>query len=117
AADTDVQAEKISTSLLRMFLNVLSGKPDYLLEPVEMTSDLRELWNHPSVQQMLKYTFTGSKETVKQKTEAFLALTRVNELMVVTNTFDQQDRLKSYKIFSEIMSEISMAAIAAVQSN
>ena len=117
AADTDEQAEKISTSLLRMFLNVLSGKPDYLQEPVEMTNEMRELWDHPSVQQMLKYTFTGSKETVKQKTEAFLALTRVNELMVVTNTFDHQDRLKSYKIFSEIMSEISMPATAATQSN
>ncbi len=117
AADTDDQAEKISTSLLRMFLNVLSGKPDYLQEPVEMTSEMRELWDHPSVQQMLKYTFTGSKEAVKQKTEAFLALTRVNELMIVTNTFDHQDRLKSYKIFSEIMSEISMPATAATQSN
>lgn len=106
AADNDAAAENISTSLLKMFLSVLSGKPDYLQEPVEMTDDLRALWNHPSVQQMLKYTFTGSKETVRKKTEEFLALTRVNELMVVTNIFDHADRLKSYRIFSEIMKEI-----------
>lgn len=108
AAGTDAEAEKISTSLLRMFLNVLSGKPDYIQEPVEMTSDMRELWDHPSVQQMLKYTFTGSKETVKKKTVEFLDLTRVNELMVVTNTFAHADRLRSYRIFSEIMREINV---------
>ena len=58
---------------------------------------------------MLKYTFTGSKETVKLKTEEFLAQTGVNELMVVTNTFHHEDRLKSYRIFSEIMQEMGAA--------
>jgi luciferase family oxidoreductase group 1 len=106
AADTDVEAERLSTSLLRMFLNILNNTPEYLQKPVEMTKDLRELWHHPTVRQMLKYTFAGSKETVKTKTEEFLAQTRVNELMVVTNTYDHADRLKSYGLFAEIMQEI-----------
>ena len=111
AADTNEKAEKISTSLLRMFLNVLSGKPDYLQEPTDMTDEWKQLWDHPSVQQMLKYTFVGNKETVKKKTEEFLALTRVNELMVVTNTFDHGDRLKSYSLFADIMHELNNSAI------
>ncbi|WP_276502500.1 LLM class flavin-dependent oxidoreductase [Terrimonas pollutisoli] len=105
AADTDEKAEKLSTSLLRMFVNILTGNADYLQEPTGMTTELRELWLHPSVQQMLKYTFVGSKETVKRKTEEFLRETGVNELMVVTNTYDHADRVQSYRIFAEIMQE------------
>jgi luciferase family oxidoreductase group 1 len=107
AADTDAEAEILSTSLIRMFINVLTGKSDYLQEPMEMTAELRELWHHPKLQQMLKYTFAGSKDTVKEKTKAFLAQTRANELMVVSNIYDHQDRVKSYRIFSEIMQEIA----------
>ena len=86
-----------------MILNLLIGKSDYLHEPTEMTAELRELQENQSVQQMLKYTFAGSKETVRQKTETFLTKTEANELMVVTNVYDPEARIKSYKIFSEIM--------------
>ena len=107
AADTDEEAEQLSTSLLRMFVNILTGKSDYLQPPTEMTNELRELWLHPTVQQMLKYTFVGSKETVRQKISGFLQKTGVNELMVVTNTYDHADRLKSYRLFAEIMEEMN----------
>ena len=109
AADTDAEAERLSTSLLRMFLNILTAKPDFIQAPTEMTSELRELWMHPSVQQMLKYTFVGSQETVRKKTEEFIKQTGVNELMVVTNTYDQHDRLKSYRIFADIMKETGVS--------
>lgn len=106
-ADDELQAEKMSTSLIRMFLNVLTGKSDYLQEPTEMTDELREMAQHPTFQAMLKYTFTGTKETVKRNTEEFLTKTGVDELIVVTNIFDHHDRIKSYKLFSEIMQEIN----------
>ena len=113
AADTGEEAEKFSTSLLRMFLNILTGNMDYLQEPTEMTKELRELWLHPSVQQMLKYTFVGNKETVKSKTEEFIRQTDINELMVVTNTYHHADRVKSYRIFSDIMKERKKEKISA----
>ena len=106
-ADSEKEAEKMSTSLIRMFLNVLTGKSDYLQEPTEMTDDLREMAQHPTFQQMLKYTFAGTKERVKESTEEFLAKTGVNELIIVSNMYDQDDRVKSYKLFSEIMNEIN----------
>jgi len=105
-ADTDAEAVKQSTTLIRMFLGVFTGKREYLQKPVEMTPELRQVSQDPSVHQMLKYTFAGNKETVKKKTEDFLKETRVNELMVVSNMYDHDDRVKSYRIFSEIMGEI-----------
>ncbi|HRO47497.1 LLM class flavin-dependent oxidoreductase [Agriterribacter sp.] len=106
AADTNEEAEKISTSLIRMFLAVFTGVSTYLQEPTEMTPELRGILENPALQQMLKYSFAGNKETVKQKTEDFLAQTGVNEIMAVSNIYDHEDRVKSYRIFAEIMKEI-----------
>lgn len=107
AADTDQQAEKLSTSLVRMIVGVLTGKTDYLQAPIEMTDELRQLLHNPSLQQMLKYTFVGSKQTVKEQAEAFLEQTGVNEILVTTNMYDPADRIHSYEIFAEIMKEIN----------
>lgn len=103
AADTDEEAEKISTSMIQMMLGVMTGKIDYMEEPVEMTPELREIASHPALQQMLKYSFVGSKETVRRKTKEFIEETGANELMVVSHIYNHEDRVKSFRIFSEIM--------------
>jgi luciferase family oxidoreductase group 1 len=107
AADDTEIAEENFTSLIRMFLGVLTGKRDYLKPPTTMTDDLLMLLHNPTVKDMLKYTFAGNKETVKKETQRFLEQTGVDELMVVTNIYDHSDRIKSYRIFAEIMSEIN----------
>ncbi len=107
AADTDKAAEKIATTLIRMILGVITGQVDYMQEPVEMTPELRELSQNPAFQRMLQYAFIGSKDTVKQKTEAFLQETGVDELMVASHVFHHEDRVNSYRIFSEIMRELA----------
>ncbi|QWX83896.1 LLM class flavin-dependent oxidoreductase [Cellulophaga sp. HaHaR_3_176] len=106
-ADTDEEAEKISTSLYKIIIGLLTGKRDYMQEPTEMTPELREMVKHPSVHQMLKYSFIGSKETVKKQISEFIDKTKIDELIAVTNIYDAQDRIKSYKLFSEIMKELN----------
>ena len=107
AADTNEEAEKLSTSSLRMMVGVLTGNIDYLQKPVEMNAELREVRDNPSLQRMLKYSFVGDKETIKAKTEDFLKQTGVDEVIVASHIYHQEDRLKSYQIFSEIMKEIN----------
>lgn len=106
AAETDEKAERISTSMIQMMLGVMTGKMDYMQEPTGMTPELREITHHPALAQMLKYSFVGSKETVRKKTEEFLEKTGANEVMVVSHIYDHEDRVKSLRIFSEIMEEI-----------
>ncbi|MDR6300745.1 LLM class flavin-dependent oxidoreductase [Mesonia maritima] len=106
ATDTDEEAEILSTSTLRMILGVVSGNIDYIQQPTKMTSDLKEIANHPSIQQMMKYAFIGSKETVKEKTKAFLEETKVDEVIVASHIYNHEDRVNSYKLFSEIMNEL-----------
>jgi luciferase family oxidoreductase group 1 len=106
AADTDKEAEKLSTSMIQMILGVLTGNIDYLQEPIEMNRELLELSLNPAIQNMLKYAFVGSKETVKKQTIDFLTRTGVNELMIASHIYHHDDRINSFRIFSEIMKEL-----------
>lgn len=107
AAETDEEAEKISTSLLRLMLGVMTGNIDYMQPPVPMNDELRELAANPAFQRMLKYAFIGSKEKVKKQTAEFLKQTGVNEIMVASHIYHHRDRLESYRIFSEVMQELN----------
>lgn len=106
-ADTDEEAQKLFTSLIRMFLGVLTGARDPLHPPTEMTEELKEMYQHPSVNQMLKYSFVGSKQTVKKQVKAFLQQTGVDELIAVSTMYNIDDRIKSARLFAEIMLEIN----------
>ncbi|HEX8269145.1 MAG TPA: LLM class flavin-dependent oxidoreductase [Flavobacterium sp.] len=106
AAETDAEAERYMTSLIKMFMGVLTGKREYLQPPTAFTPDLQGLFSHPTLQDMLRYTFAGSKETVKKQTLDFLKKTGVNEIMAVSNIYDHAKRVRSYEIFAEVMKEI-----------
>lgn len=106
-AETDEEAQRLSTSLIRMIVGILTGKRDYVQPPTEMTDDLTEVMQHPQVYQMLKYSFIGSKTTVKEQVKNFLAETKADELIAVTHIFDVKDRIRSYELFAEIMKELN----------
>jgi luciferase family oxidoreductase group 1 len=106
-ADTDEEAERLFTSLIRMFVGVLTGARDPLYPPTELTEELKDLLQHPSLHQMLKYSFVGSKQTVKSQIQAFLNQTQVDELIAVSTMYDINDRIKSARLFAEIMTEIN----------
>jgi luciferase family oxidoreductase group 1 len=106
-ADTDEEAEKLFTSLIRMFVGVLTGARDPLQPPTEMSEELKGVLQHPTLHQMLKYSFVGSKQTVKTQIQEFLKETGVDELITVSTMYDINDRLKSARLFAEIMTEIN----------
>ncbi|MNK40869.1 Alkanal monooxygenase alpha chain [compost metagenome] len=105
AADTDDEAERNFTSVIRMFLGILTGKREPLQPPMEMTDDLMMIQHNPAVRDMLKYSFVGRKEAVSKQLNKFLEETGVNEIMVVSNMHNHDDRVKSYQILSEIMQQ------------
>ena len=106
-ADTDEEAESLFTSLIKMFVGVLTGVSEGIQPPSPMTDDLREVLNHPSLQQMLKYSFYGSKETVKSQIKQFLGKTQVDELITASTTYSYDDRVKSLRLFAEVMNEVN----------
>ncbi|WMN06637.1 LLM class flavin-dependent oxidoreductase [Marivirga arenosa] len=107
AADTNEQAEKLSTSLIRMMLGVMTNNIDYMQPPTEMNSELLEIKQHPAFAKMMTYAFTGDKETIASQVSDFLDETGVNEVIVASHIYDHEDRLKSYKILAEVMKELN----------
>ncbi len=106
-ADTDEEAERLSTSLIRMIVGIFTGKRDYVQPPTAMTSEFKEIMLNPNVHQMLKFSFIGSKATVKAQVKEFMEQTKADELIAVTNIYDVKDRIRSYELFAEIMKELN----------
>ncbi len=106
AADTDDEAERNFTSLIRMFLGILTGKREALQPPMELTDELMMIQHNPTIREMLKYSFVGRKEAVAKQLNKFISDTGVDELMVVSNMYDHNDRIRSYEILAEIMKEL-----------
>jgi luciferase family oxidoreductase group 1 len=106
-ADTDEEAERLSTSLIRMIVGIFTGKRDYVQPPTAMTDEFEEIMQHPQIHQMLKYSFIGSKATVKAQVKEFMEQTKADELIAVTNIYDVKDRIRSYELFAEIMKELN----------
>lgn len=107
-ADTDAEAERLSTSYYTRVIGILTGNRGQMEEPFAMTDQFRATVQQPAVQQMAKYAFIGSKATVKKQVKAFIATTQVDELIVLTNVYAAEVRMNSYKQFAEIMRELNV---------
>lgn len=106
AADTDEEANKLATSLYQMFIGIITGKRTRLQPPVD---NMRELWTEyeeEAARQMLQLSFIGSPDTIKTKMKDFYKKTGMNELMVISNIYNQQAKLHSYKLLADVMKKI-----------
>ncbi len=106
-ADTDEEAEFLSSSYYSRVIGILTGDRSPLEPPFKITNEFRNMIQHPAVQQMSKYAFIGSKETVKKKVNTFIEQTGVDELIVATHVFDVKNRIKSVELFAEVMREVN----------
>lgn len=107
--ETDDEAQRMATSFIKMIIGLLTGnRGDYLEEASEMTPELMDMLQHPAVHQMTKYSFIGSKETVKTQIKVFLDQTKVDEVIVSTNCHNQTARIHSYQMFAQLMDELNM---------
>ena len=107
AADTDEQAEWLSTSLKQMFMGVVTGKRKPMPPPVD---DMNTVWNlreKMAVEQMLSCSFIGSKEKILKELSAFVDETGADEIMTASYLYDHQQRIKSHQLFANIMQKSS----------
>lgn len=101
AADTDEEANFLSTSFYQLAIGIITGQRNALQPPVNTME-----WSNyekMAVNQMMEYSFIGSAETVRKGLEQFVDFTRVNELMITSHIFDHKARLKSFEILHNLM--------------
>ncbi|RZL54118.1 MAG: LLM class flavin-dependent oxidoreductase [Pedobacter sp.] len=104
AADTDDEAEVLSSSVKRMFLGVITGRREMLKPPVQNINVHWDQLEKEAVEQMLYYSFIGGSETIKENLEAFVAKYGVNEIMSTSHIYDHKAKLHSNKIFAGLFS-------------
>ncbi|MCO7245680.1 MULTISPECIES: LLM class flavin-dependent oxidoreductase [unclassified Halomonas] len=99
AAESDAMAEYLATTAQQKFLNLIRGKPTVSLPPVEQLD-----WSpmeRAQVEQFLGAAIIGGPDTVKARLADFQERTGANELMINSDFYDHQDRLRSYQIVAE----------------
>jgi hypothetical protein len=70
---------------------------------------MNDLWNpydEEAAKQMLQLSFIGCPQTIKTQMKNFVEKTRMNEIMIISNIFNQKAKLHSYKLFADLMKEI-----------
>ena len=105
-ADTDQEAEKLSTSLTQMFLNLIRNDRKPLQPPVDSLDGIMSEQEHFHVNQMTACSFIGSKNKVEAEMKQFIDYTQIDELMITSPIFNHNDKLKSVQLMKEVIDNI-----------
>ena len=101
AADTDDEAALLATSLQQAFVNLRTGRPSKLPPPVPGYYEGLGPQERAVLADVLSCTAIGSPESVRASLRAFVERTGADELMVTSQIFDHQARLRSYEITAQ----------------
>lgn len=112
AAETDAAARRLFTTPQQRFLRLIRNQPVELLPPVDSMEPLWQDWERAAVHSKLGAAIVGSNATVKAGLEKLVNDTRADEVIVVTDTFEHEDRLQSYKRVAGIAATIELGALA-----
>jgi luciferase family oxidoreductase group 1 len=99
-ADSDERAQFLATTPIQMFLNLIRGVPGPMPPPsrnIDWTADEREM-----VAAKFGAAIVGGPERVAARLSAFLEQTQADELIVVANSYDFEDRLRSYELLANL---------------
>ncbi|WP_082232275.1 LLM class flavin-dependent oxidoreductase [Halobacillus massiliensis] len=103
AADTDEEAERLATSLYQQFLNIIRNTNKLLQPPVDNMDDIWMEHEKHALQQQLGASVIGGPEKVKKHLQSFLDDTQADEMIIASQIYDHEARLRSYEIVSEIV--------------
>lgn len=103
AAETDEEAEFLSSSLIMLFLGLVTNSRKAIQPPGELPETYQISSVRLAVNSMMSCTFTGSTETLRNKLSQFISDSRIDELMVSSNIFKKEAKLKSFSILQEAM--------------
>ncbi len=106
AAETDDAACRLFTTTQQRLLCSIRNQSVELWPPVD---SMEPLWNETEraiVMSKLRAAIVGSSATVKAGLEKLVSETGADEIIVVTDVYRHQDRLRSYELVAEVAKEI-----------
>jgi luciferase family oxidoreductase group 1 len=107
AAETDEEARRLATTPQQMFLNLIRNRPGPMLPPLHGPDELDWTeFERAVVEGKMGVAVVGDRERVRRGLEHFVAETQVDELMIVTTTYEHAARLRSYEMVAEMAREV-----------
>lgn len=100
AADTDEEAEWLSTTMQQQFLNIIRGRTGQIQPPASMEGKWTD-YEQAAVEKQLSSTIKGGPQRIRQELERYMQDTGVNELIMTSMIYDQQARLHSYELIAQ----------------
>jgi luciferase family oxidoreductase group 1 len=101
AAETDAEARRLWTSQQMSFADLLSGARRVLQPPID---DIDTYWaphEKAHASRMLACSVVGNVDTVREGLDALVDRTAADELIVVSDVFDVEQRLGSFELIAE----------------
>ena len=101
AADSDEAGQLLSTSVQQAFVSLRTGNPMQLPPPIAGYAETLPAQARAMLDQVLSCSAIGSPATVKAAIESFVERTGADELMITSQIFDPEARLRSYEIVAD----------------
>ncbi|HEY2469418.1 MAG TPA: LLM class flavin-dependent oxidoreductase [Terracidiphilus sp.] len=117
AAETDAAARTLLTTPQQRFLRLIRNQPVELLPPVASMDPLWNDFERAAVESRLREAIVGCDSTVTAGLEKLIANTGADEVIVVTDTWEHEARLDSYRRVAQIASGIQATASVDLAKN
>jgi len=107
AADTEQEAKRLATSQQQAFLNMIRGRFGQLPPPVDNMDELWSPHEEAALRKQFSYSVVGNPEQVQSKLQAVLDETKADELIIASQIYDHQARLRSYEIIASVSEHLN----------
>jgi luciferase family oxidoreductase group 1 len=104
AAESDEEGALLATSLQQAFVELRHGQPGKLKPPIRGYAESLPLDQRAVLDHLFSCSAIGSHESVKAAIGAFVERTGADELMITSQIFDHEARLRSFEILAEAVS-------------
>lgn len=108
AAATDEEARRLFTTPQQRFLRLIRNQAVELLPPVDSMDGMWSEWERAAVESRLRAAVVGSEQTVERGLRQLVSTTGADEVIVVTDTWDPEARLDSYRRVARIAARIQV---------
>jgi alkanesulfonate monooxygenase SsuD/methylene tetrahydromethanopterin reductase-like flavin-dependent oxidoreductase (luciferase family) len=101
AADTDAEARRLATTQQMAFTDLVRGTRSLSKPPID---DIEHYWTpleKAQAMQMLAVSIVGSRAAVRTRMDALVQQTGADELIVVSDVYDLQARLRSFELIAD----------------
>ena len=116
AAGSDERADFLATSIYQRFLTMVRGNLAPTPPPVESMEGRWSPREAAAAKSMLKIMVVGGPEKVRKGLEDLIELTQADELMIVSELFDEKDSQRSFEIIAGVAQRTSAGEQPAAAS-